>query len=435
MKRLVTLLALFATITAQATTPLMSLDLPSVGLTLGPTWASKLNIALERVDSHNHTSGQGSRVPTAGLLINNDLSFGYNNATDLYSARFLNQSATLAGPNDRSSVSVVNGDLYFNNATGTAVKLTSGSSLNVAALGVIGGDYGGSNPASVTFSETTSTYSFLESAGIAAQMAMGRITLFEETTGAAGITLQSPSSLGAAYSLTLPTAQASNNNVLKGNSSGELSFGQVLTAEIADGAITGPKLNSSAVDGTSVSIVSNALSVTASGISTAKIADSAVTSAKIADGTIATADIADGAITPAKRASLPYSVSSDSGLLSSTGSEVTIGSVSIPTTGRPVTIGMKASSTYPNVSLIGPTSGSGVVSTLVRFKRNGTEIGIYYIHPEAGASSYLPPSGFSFFDESPGVSGSTTYSVTFQRESAGSPAVAANYIKVYALEN
>jgi hypothetical protein len=253
MKKVVASLILLWAVAASAATPLMNLSLPTPGTTTGPQWASMLNTAIETIDSHNHTSGQGARVPTAGLNINADLTFNNYNQDYVNSTRFTNQSSTLAGASDLRSLYVVNGDLYFNNSSGTAVRITDGGAINVAALGTIGGDYGGSNAASVTFAELTSTYSFLESTGIVAKMSTGPISLFQETSGALGVTLQSPNSLGSAYTLTLPTAQGSANNVMQVNGSGQLSFGTVDSAEITDATIA-----------------------------TADLADSVVTSAKVA---------------------------------------------------------------------------------------------------------------------------------------------------------
>jgi hypothetical protein len=44
----------------------MNLSLPTVSVTIGPTWATQLNTALETVDVHDHTSGKGVQVPLPG---------------------------------------------------------------------------------------------------------------------------------------------------------------------------------------------------------------------------------------------------------------------------------------------------------------------------------------------------------------------------------
>lgn len=111
-------------------TPLMNLDLPTVSTALGPEWATMLNAALELVDSHDHSNGKGTKVTPAGLNISTDLEFNNNRATELLSAKFNSNGATLTGASNYGSIYSVSGDLYWTNNSGTAVQVTSGSSLN-----------------------------------------------------------------------------------------------------------------------------------------------------------------------------------------------------------------------------------------------------------------------------------------------------------------
>lgn len=111
------------------TTPFMNLELPVPTQQLGPDWAVELNAALDLVDSHNHTSGQGVQIPTAGLNINAHLSFDGYKATDLFSTQYELQSVPLTGASNANSVSVSSGNLYFTNGSGTSVQITSGGSV------------------------------------------------------------------------------------------------------------------------------------------------------------------------------------------------------------------------------------------------------------------------------------------------------------------
>lgn len=111
----------------------MSLTLPTVSVTLGPTWATQLNAALELIDAHDHSSGKGTRIKTSGLDINADLSFGDFKATDLVSTQYTDQDATLAGASNSSSVYSKDGDLYWTNGSGVAVQVTSGASVITSA--------------------------------------------------------------------------------------------------------------------------------------------------------------------------------------------------------------------------------------------------------------------------------------------------------------
>ena len=116
------------------TTTNMEMVLPTVGVTVDPTWASNLNDALtNKVDLHNHTTGLGVQVPTAGLNINADLSFQSNDATNLRSLSLNNNVATLPS-GDVRAVYASGGNLYYNNNSGVAVQITDGASLDTGSL-------------------------------------------------------------------------------------------------------------------------------------------------------------------------------------------------------------------------------------------------------------------------------------------------------------
>lgn len=117
----------------------MQLTLPAVSSTPGPTWATLLNAALTKIDEHDHSSTKGVKVPTAGININADLNC---NEYGLVSVRKVDLYQNASDPTGSGVVYNKNGDLYFRNGSGVNVKITSGSGLNVASLGGIGGDYG-----------------------------------------------------------------------------------------------------------------------------------------------------------------------------------------------------------------------------------------------------------------------------------------------------
>lgn len=117
-------------------TPNLFLELPIPTQTLGPTWATQLNAALEVIDIHDHSSGKGVKVPTAGLNINAALDFNNNAATSLELANFQSASGTPSGAAFSASVSVSNGDLFFTNLSGVPIQITSGGAL-VSSPGAI----------------------------------------------------------------------------------------------------------------------------------------------------------------------------------------------------------------------------------------------------------------------------------------------------------
>lgn len=111
-----------------ATTNLgMIIPVPTV--TLGPAWASQLNAALEVIDSHDHSSGKGLRIPASGLNINNDLDIQNHKLYNLVQTQFSSQGAALTGGANANSVHVANGNLYFTNTSGTAVQITDGGGI------------------------------------------------------------------------------------------------------------------------------------------------------------------------------------------------------------------------------------------------------------------------------------------------------------------
>lgn len=108
-------------------TPNFGFTKPVVSTTPDTTWASELNTNFDLADAVLY--GSGSPVPASGLNVNADVSWQGNNLTALRAARFNSQVGTLGGSNDKNEIYVVNGDAYFNNSAGTAVRLTNGSQL------------------------------------------------------------------------------------------------------------------------------------------------------------------------------------------------------------------------------------------------------------------------------------------------------------------
>lgn len=155
----------------------MNLDLPEVGTTSGPIWATKVNAALDQVDSHDHTTGKGQKIPVAGLNINADLNFNSNKLIGVFSTTFTNLGATL---DDTETLYVVSGDIYYNDSNGNKVRITSGGALNISSVGAIGGDYGTGSSA-VNYIDSSLSYSFLDSAGAAASLTVGDLSCQDVT--------------------------------------------------------------------------------------------------------------------------------------------------------------------------------------------------------------------------------------------------------------
>jgi|GEM_PF-6239301 len=259
------------------TTPNMSLILPVPGTEPGPAWAQELNTALGVVDSHNHSPGSGVQVPSAGININADLACNNYNLSLPRSIMFTNQTSTLSGTNDKSNVYVYNGDLWYNNSSGTAVQVTSGSAVNVAGSGNISGM--GATTAAVTYSNTTKTFTFTQSSGVTADIAAGSYNLYQDVSSANPVTLKSPASLANAYTITFPTSlPGSGTKICTITSAGQMACAYD-------------------VDNSTLAVSSNLLQVKANGITAAQIANNTITASQIANNTITASQIANGTIT------------------------------------------------------------------------------------------------------------------------------------------
>lgn len=200
---------------------LMTLPTPGFGGTPGPEYATLNNEAFEVIDAHDHTEDKGKRITVAALNLNADVPFNGFNATALKSTRYTAQLVVLAGPNDRNAVYSVNGDLYWNNASGTPVQLTSGTGINIASTGTIGGDYGQPGvQASAIYSNTLKAFIWTQSAGVVAKMNVGDLQLQATQLGAQPVTLKAGAAT-TSYDLTLPVAAPANDTVLTFDATGQ----------------------------------------------------------------------------------------------------------------------------------------------------------------------------------------------------------------------
>jgi len=166
------------------TTTNMSLIQPAVGVTVGPTWSSELNTSLGLIDTHDHTSGKGVQITPSGININADLEFNQNDATELRTVAFDSGSA-VTSTDDTRALYHSGGDIYWRNATGTAVQITDGSSVKTGA-GNIGGDIASSD-AALNYSSTSNTFSHIAdtttSPSTIAKIVSSNIALYKFGTG------------------------------------------------------------------------------------------------------------------------------------------------------------------------------------------------------------------------------------------------------------
>lgn len=218
-----------------SSTPKMGLDKPDVGGDAG-TWGNALNENSNLIDDHDHTSGKGSQVPSAGLdLSDGDLSFQGNAATNLESTQYTEQTANLS---DVRAIFVRNGDLYFVNGSGVVVQITDGSGVD-ATPGSIGGLPSGN--ASVDFA--TGTFTFNQDTNQRAQLDVGPVLVRDTAANGKGWRLLSPAGMVADLDVTLPSAYPASTAFLKMTAAGIIqTLLQIQTTDIADEAVTLSKL-------------------------------------------------------------------------------------------------------------------------------------------------------------------------------------------------
>lgn len=229
------------------TTSNMSLVLPVEGGSQD-IWDTLLNAALTLVDEHDHSTGKGVKVPSAGLKINADVSWSFSGTryaiTDAKAVDFEPQAASAVS--SYSSALFANSDdsnnLYFRNSAGTNVKITDGSTLNISIVGGIGGDYT-SIGALLDYDDATDTYRFRQQTSASvrqfAKVSCSNVQLFEYLAAGASpvptnsVRLASPAALAASYTVTFPGAvPGANGTFLQATTAGVLSFSNTTTADI-----------------------------------------------------------------------------------------------------------------------------------------------------------------------------------------------------------
>jgi hypothetical protein len=211
------------------TTPYTNMLLPIVSVTLGPIWASEVNAAFGVIDAHDHSSGKGTPVRTAGIYLDADLDFRGTNSKNARSARFALQTSLLGGISDVCCVYFSGADLYANDSAGNQIQITSGGGI----AGTSGSISGLASPASVVYTPATKLFKFYSGSNIWASMQTGPITISEAVLNGKGVTVSVPVGLATAYGLELPAALPASTKFLTLASSGTIAAGPDVANGIA----------------------------------------------------------------------------------------------------------------------------------------------------------------------------------------------------------
>lgn len=172
-------------------TTFMNLTLPTPTVTQGPQWASQINTALESIDQHDHSSSKGKPIPTSGINVNADLSFEEYRAISLKSSQYIDQTATLTGSSNASSIYSIGGNLYWTNSSGVAVQVTSGGSVVTTPATVQVLEYVDASSNTVIAPTDTFVYiagdcsggSFTITLPLASSVTAGRLFVVKDVTG------------------------------------------------------------------------------------------------------------------------------------------------------------------------------------------------------------------------------------------------------------
>lgn len=366
-----------------STTQNMGLTVPDVSVTTGPQWAQQINSDLSIIDSHNHAPGSGVQIPTAGININDDLSFNQSwSALDVKSVGFTSQASAISTALI-NRLYVVNGNLYYNDNAGNQIPIT----VSGGVAGSLGNITGLVAPASASYSPGTTTFSWQSNSNVPALMNCGPVLVRPPTVSSFGVSLESPTGLGVNQSLTLPARPASQSLITMSN-------GGVQTTATVNSTLT---------------LTASSLTVANSGITATQLATACVS--------------------PIKMGSATYNKSS------STGNAYTISASTTPVSVPALSMIFSAVNTRPIVIAL-ENDQSGVASTIGSLASWGIYVEVAGTTQVANssftASTYIGPgSVFGFYI--PASAGVYTMSVYVSRASLGPIAITNTKLVAYQL--
>ncbi len=212
------------------TTTQMGLTVPQIG-DPSPGYASDIASSLFKLDTHDHSSGNGKQITQSGINLTGPLPLNSQTLSQARSVLFAPQSI-LTSAADNASLFVNGSDLYYLDGNNVLVRLTTGGK----SAGAISGDYSNYPLAQVSYSNPDLTYYFRDSANNFAKI--------------------------NSLSLALGTSSATSSTIAVGNPGGGTGF------QFKDSSNVNAKLYTGAIDTGVAGISTNSLAVT-NGISAA----------------------------------------------------------------------------------------------------------------------------------------------------------------------
>ncbi len=207
-------------------TPL-SLTLPTVSSTVGPTYATQVNAAIQTVADQFST-----KLTPASLNINATLDINSQIVENIDQLEFDDHGAALT---TARTIYFENDDAYIVDGSNNSVRITASGALNISATGAFGGDYTSSD-AIATFTTATTLYKFLSDdspSELYAGVNVGDIRLHEKGNFTNYVAFVSPASLATSYTVKLPAAVPASKSVVQMDTNGDLDVSAVVDASDA----------------------------------------------------------------------------------------------------------------------------------------------------------------------------------------------------------
>lgn len=172
--------------------PNMGLQIPIVGQTPGPDYASNIDSSLTTIDSHDHTLGKGLPITPSALNINANLDLQTNSAINVKSIAF----SPVLSPLTALNLYVIGSDLYYHNAS-NSIRITNGNAVNVTSAGLQNGN------ASASFAATTLVVYGDYTTNTPGDIKAGSLLMGNNVPNSPYLVL-SPPTLSLGYTITLP---------------------------------------------------------------------------------------------------------------------------------------------------------------------------------------------------------------------------------------
>lgn len=215
----------------------LSITLPTVGVTVGPTYATNINTALQALIDDIE-----AKIVPGEIDINADMSFSSAGtsygATNVDRVNLFEQAGTLGGGNI-NTVYAYNDELYFQDGTGNNVALTAAGSVAGAAgnITTTGSPAYATSDVELLWSGGDLEYRFKSGTGDTYADLVFKNAEFRD--GANTLRMAPNASMSGDYTLTWPAAVSSAGQVVELDGVGNISFVDTLsTAKTFTGLIT-----------------------------------------------------------------------------------------------------------------------------------------------------------------------------------------------------